>query len=63
MGGYLQVLFVQGLEKTMLELAADDILGRQLQDAHHGRSGGRLCQIGIGPVDGRRGTFPVLHTK
>ena len=33
MGGYLQVLFVLGLEKTMLGLAADDALGRELQDA------------------------------
>ena len=33
MGGYLQVLFVLGLEKTILELAADDALGRKLQDA------------------------------
>lgn len=33
MGGYLQVLFVLGLEKTVLELAADDALGRKLQDA------------------------------
>ena len=33
MGGYLQVLFVLGLEKPMLGLAADDALGRKLQDA------------------------------
>ena len=33
MGGYLQVLFVLGLEQTILELAADDVLGRKLQDA------------------------------
>lgn len=32
MGGYLQVLFVLGLEQTILELAADDVLGRKLQD-------------------------------
>ncbi|MBD2769404.1 helix-turn-helix transcriptional regulator [Hymenobacter sp. BT664] len=33
MGGYLQVLFVLGLEQTILELAADDVLGRKLRDA------------------------------
>ncbi|MCB2380388.1 helix-turn-helix domain-containing protein [Hymenobacter sp. BT635] len=33
MGGYLQVLFVLGLEKTILQLANDDVLGRKLQDA------------------------------
>ncbi|WP_400194279.1 helix-turn-helix transcriptional regulator [Hymenobacter sp. B81] len=33
LGGYLQVLFVLGLEKTVLQLAADDVLGRKLQDA------------------------------
>lgn len=33
MVGYLQVLFVPGLEQTILELAADDVLGRKLQDA------------------------------
>ena len=33
MGAYLQVLFVLSLEKTILHLAADDVLERKLQDA------------------------------
>jgi transcriptional regulator with XRE-family HTH domain len=33
MGAYLQVLFVLGLEKTILRVAEDDVLGRKLQDA------------------------------
>lgn len=33
MGTYLQVLFTLGLEKTIMQLAADDALGRKLQDA------------------------------
>lgn len=33
MGAYLQVLFVMGLEKNMLLLANDELLGRKIQDA------------------------------
>lgn len=32
MGSYAQVLFVLGLEKDLLTVAADDVLGRKLQD-------------------------------
>jgi len=32
-GYYAQVLFVLGLEKNLSEVAADDVLGRKLQDA------------------------------
>jgi transcriptional regulator with XRE-family HTH domain len=34
MGTYLQVMFVLGLEKDLLAMAADDTLGRKLQDAN-----------------------------
>ena len=33
MGYYAQVLFVLGLEKNLSSMAADDTLGRKLQDA------------------------------
>jgi transcriptional regulator with XRE-family HTH domain len=33
MGIYIQVLFVLGLEKDLLKVAADDAFGRKLQDA------------------------------
>jgi len=33
MGYYAQVLFVLGLEKNLLTMVADDVLGRKLQDA------------------------------
>ena len=33
MGYYAQVLFVLGLEKNLSTVAADDVLGRKLQDA------------------------------
>ena len=33
MGFYCQVLFVLGLDKDILKVAADDSLGRKLQDA------------------------------
>jgi transcriptional regulator with XRE-family HTH domain len=32
-GSYAQVLFVLNLEKDLLKVAADDMLGRKLQDA------------------------------
>ncbi|MDR0394335.1 MAG: helix-turn-helix domain-containing protein [Tannerella sp.] len=33
MGYYAQVLFILGLEKNLSTMAADDVLGRKLQDA------------------------------
>ncbi|GHU65212.1 transcriptional regulator [Bacteroidia bacterium] len=33
MGYYAQVLFVLGLEKSLSNMVADDVLGRKLQDA------------------------------
>ncbi|MDR1416675.1 MAG: helix-turn-helix domain-containing protein, partial [Prevotellaceae bacterium] len=33
MGYYAQALFVLGLEKNLSTMAADDVLGRKLQDA------------------------------
>jgi transcriptional regulator with XRE-family HTH domain len=33
MGYYAQVLFILGLEKNIATMAADDVLGRKLQDA------------------------------
>ncbi len=32
-GSYMQVLFVLGLDEDILKMAADDVLGRKLQDA------------------------------
>ena len=33
MGTYMQILFVLGMDKDILQVAADDELGRKLQDA------------------------------
>src|SRR5665213_176172 len=35
MGTYSQLLFVLGLEKDLLNVARDDLLGRKLQDAQY----------------------------
>jgi transcriptional regulator with XRE-family HTH domain len=32
-GSYIQVLFILNLEKDLLKVAGDDVLGRKLQDA------------------------------
>jgi len=32
MGAYIQILFVLGLEKDLLQVGNDDVLGRKLQD-------------------------------
>lgn len=33
LGSYMQVLFVLGLDEDILKIAADDVLGRKMQDA------------------------------
>jgi transcriptional regulator with XRE-family HTH domain len=33
MGAYAQVLFTLGMQQDLLKLAADDVVGRRLQDA------------------------------
>jgi len=33
MGSYVQVLFVLGMDEDILKVAADDVLGRKMQDA------------------------------
>lgn len=33
LGSYMQVLFVLGLDEDILKMAADDVLGRKMQDA------------------------------
>ncbi len=33
LGAYAMVLFVLGLDKSLAQVAADDVLGRKLQDA------------------------------
>lgn len=41
MSAYLQILFVLGLEKDLLQVAANDALGRKLQDAGLLSGGGK----------------------